>query len=353
MLPELALTGYPPIDLLERDGFVRDQLRELDALAAASQRVAIALGAVLPTERREGKQLANAAVLLAGGKRVARAGEDAAPDLRRVRREALLRARGGAPARGARRAVRRSASRVCEDGWVGPRRLQHRSDRRARAGGRRSSSRTSPRRLGTSASLPSGAGLFCDLAAKRGVPIAFCNQVGGNDELIFDGGSFVVDARGRVLASLPLFEPAFAVVDLDERECARTGCRRRARARRAARSRARARHPRLLPQAGPAARRGDRPLGRRRLRGDRAPRRRGARARQRAPAWRCPARSPRTTASRTPTRWRSNLGIDDAHGRHQARSTRAIAACSRSCSARRTITGSRSRTSSRASAARR
>jgi NAD+ synthetase len=56
--------------------------------------------------------------------------------------------------------------------------------------------------------------IFCDLAAKRSVPVAFCNQVGGNDELIFHGGSFVADARGRVLAALPLFEPAFAVVDL-------------------------------------------------------------------------------------------------------------------------------------------
>ena len=45
------LTGYPPMDLLERDGFVRDQLRELDALAAASRGVAIALGAVLPAAR--------------------------------------------------------------------------------------------------------------------------------------------------------------------------------------------------------------------------------------------------------------------------------------------------------------
>jgi len=66
VLPELALTGYPPLDLVERDGFVRDELRELDALAAASKQVAIAVGAVLPTERREGKKLQNAAVLLAG-----------------------------------------------------------------------------------------------------------------------------------------------------------------------------------------------------------------------------------------------------------------------------------------------
>jgi NAD+ synthase (glutamine-hydrolysing) len=58
--------------------------------------------------------------------------------------------------------------------------------------------------------------LFCALAKRHGVPIAFANQVGGNDELIFDGGSFFVDAQGRIRASLPLFESALEVIDLDE-----------------------------------------------------------------------------------------------------------------------------------------
>ena len=69
VLPELALSGYPPMDLLERDGFVRDQLRELDRLAAASQGIAIVLGAVLPGERAGAKHLQNCAVLLQGGAR--------------------------------------------------------------------------------------------------------------------------------------------------------------------------------------------------------------------------------------------------------------------------------------------
>jgi NAD+ synthetase len=57
--------------------------------------------------------------------------------------------------------------------------------------------------------------LFADLAARNGLPIVFCNQVGGNDELIFDGGSFVVDEAGRVLHAMPLFERAFDVFDFD------------------------------------------------------------------------------------------------------------------------------------------
>ena len=57
--------------------------------------------------------------------------------------------------------------------------------------------------------------MFADLAAKRSVPIVFSNQVGGNDELVFDGASFVVDAQGRIRASLPLFETALEIVDLE------------------------------------------------------------------------------------------------------------------------------------------
>ena len=47
VLPEMTLTGYPPMDLLEREGFVADQLRELETLEAASARIPIVLGAVL------------------------------------------------------------------------------------------------------------------------------------------------------------------------------------------------------------------------------------------------------------------------------------------------------------------
>ena len=99
LVPEIVLTGYPPMDLLERDGFVRDQLRELDALAAASTGIAIAVGAVLPVES-DGPAAApeRARCCCAGGARVAGAGEDPAADLRRVRREALLRAGRGARA---------------------------------------------------------------------------------------------------------------------------------------------------------------------------------------------------------------------------------------------------------------
>ncbi len=71
VFPELALLGYPPMDLLERRAVIEDQVRELDALLPVSKRIPIALGAVLPAPEARPKPLMNAAVLLARGKRVA------------------------------------------------------------------------------------------------------------------------------------------------------------------------------------------------------------------------------------------------------------------------------------------
>jgi NAD+ synthetase len=210
-LPELVLSGYPPLDLLERDGFVRDQLRELDALAPASREIAIVLGAVLPVERSGGKHLANAAVLLQGGARSAWQAKTLLPTY-----DVFDENRYFVPAEEreiAQVGAHRIGLSVCEDAWVDV--MGYSADpvgELARAGAELVLNLSaSPFHVGKADYRRR---LLADLAAKRGVPIAFVNQVGGNDELVFDGASCVVDARGRVLAALPLFEPAFAVVDL-------------------------------------------------------------------------------------------------------------------------------------------
>jgi NAD+ synthase (glutamine-hydrolysing) len=48
-----------------------------------------------------------------------------------------------------------------------------------------------------------------------GAPLAYCNMIGGQDELVFDGGSFVMDARGRIAAQAPLFRQGVWVFDID------------------------------------------------------------------------------------------------------------------------------------------
>ena len=57
--------------------------------------------------------------------------------------------------------------------------------------------------------------MIAGLAAKYGVPFVYCNAVGGNDELIFDGHSCAFDAQGRPLKLLPGFAEQVGVVDLD------------------------------------------------------------------------------------------------------------------------------------------
>ncbi len=213
VLPELALTGYPPLDLLERDGFVRDQLAELDALGPASRGIAIALGAALPVSRRGGKQLANAAVLLQGGARTVSQAKTLLPtyDVFDENRYFVPAEERGPLGQVGDHAV---GLTVCEDAWVDEH--DYALDpvgELARAGaGLVLNLSASPFHAGKAAERRR---LFADLAAKRRVPLVFVNQVGGNDELVFDGGSFVVDAEGRVRAHLPLFETALEVVDLD------------------------------------------------------------------------------------------------------------------------------------------
>jgi NAD+ synthase (glutamine-hydrolysing) len=212
VFPELSLTGYPPLDLLERDGFVRDQLAELDALAPASRAIAIVLGAALPVPRRDGKQLANAAVLLQNGARAGWQAKTLLPtyDVFDENRYFVAAEERGPPAQVGGCAL---GMTVCEDAWVDERAyaLDPVGDFARAGAGLVLNLSASPFHAGKAAERRR---MFADLAAKRGVPIAFVNQVGGNDDLIFDGGSFVVDAEGRIRAALPLFEPALEVVDL-------------------------------------------------------------------------------------------------------------------------------------------
>ena len=211
VLPEMVLTGYPPLDLLEREGFVRDQLRELDLLAPASRRVAILLGAVLPCEPSGPAHLANAAVLLAGGRRVGTQAKTHLPTY-----DVFDEKRYFVPA--SRRETARLGEScvgltVCEDTWVEPMGYSEDPVGELAAAGASLvfNPSCSPWHVGKAAERRH---MVADLAARHRVPIVFVNQVGGNDELIFDGGSFAVDARGRVQAALPLFDTAFGVVDL-------------------------------------------------------------------------------------------------------------------------------------------
>ena len=215
--PELAITGYPPMDLLERDGFVRDQLRELETLAEASRDVPIVVGAVLPTDESTRGHWLNAAVLLSAGQRVAARAKTHLPayDVFDERRYfAAARRRSPVPLGDGSTVL---GLTVCEDTWVEP--LGYAIDpvsELTHAGANLILNPScSPWHAGKALERR---GMIARLAARHRVPIAFVNQVGGNDELIFDGGSFVADAAGRVHAVQPLFDSSFAIVDLPATE---------------------------------------------------------------------------------------------------------------------------------------
>jgi NAD+ synthase (glutamine-hydrolysing) len=212
VLPELVLTGYPPMDLLERRGFVADQLRELEALEATSNQVDMVLGAVLPAPGVTGPaQLTNSAVLLSGGRRVGDRAKSLLPtydvfDEKRYFVPATTRE----PLQLGEHKV---GLTVCEDAWVEP--LGYETDpvgELAAAGASLVFNPScSPWHVGKASARRQ---MICDLASRHGCAVVFVNQVGGNDELIFDGGSFVTDANGRVHGNLPLMDSAFGIVEL-------------------------------------------------------------------------------------------------------------------------------------------
>ncbi len=210
VLPEMVLTGYPPMDLLERSGFIDDQLRELEALLPASQNVAIALGAVIRSDHSR-NELYNAAILLEAGRQVATQPKSLLPSY-----DVFDEKRYFAPAR-RREPVPLGKERlglaICEDTWCAE--IPYEIDPVAEfvAGG-------ATLILNPSAS-PWHAGkaqerrkMISELARRHGTPVVFVNQVGGNDELIFDGGSFAADASGRIHGALASFEEGFTVVEL-------------------------------------------------------------------------------------------------------------------------------------------
>jgi len=203
LFPEMALTGYPPEDLLLKPRFINDAAAALKDLARALPKN---LPALVGSVDKNAAGLHNAAFLLHGGKARAVYHKQHLPnygvfDEKRYfvpGRSPLLLRLGDALA----------GVTVCEDIWVdkGP------AWTAAKAGASLilniSSSPYHARKLDERRRL------LADRARECKAAFVYCNLVGGQDELVFDGASFAVDARGRVLALAPPFEEALLTVDI-------------------------------------------------------------------------------------------------------------------------------------------
>ena len=191
VFPELAVTGYPPEDLLLKPRLRRRQPPALDKLAARDRSCAAMVGFV-----DAGRDLYNAAAVCAGRPAAGVYRKRLLPNYA-VFDEQRYFAPGADPSS----ALRRSAAcavgvSICEDAWSpnGP-------DRRRRPPAEPSSIvnlNASPYYAGTAAER---SGCSRTRAADASCALVYVNQVGGQDELVFDGGSMVFDADGELLAA--------------------------------------------------------------------------------------------------------------------------------------------------------
>ncbi|MHB1307708.1 MAG: nitrilase-related carbon-nitrogen hydrolase, partial [Limisphaerales bacterium] len=201
LAPELAVTGYPPRDLLLRGGFVDRNLAVLDRLAAVTGATGLIVGFVGRSEIRPGRELTNSVALLQHGRVVATRGKSLLPTYDVFDEDRYFEpATHNAPVdfNG-----RRIGLTVCEDLWNDEDfwrdRRYHRNPAADLVGAGAEiifNVSASPWHLGKNRLRHAMLG---SLAAKLRCPLAYCNLVGGNDELVFDGASLVFDAGGRLL----------------------------------------------------------------------------------------------------------------------------------------------------------
>jgi NAD+ synthase (glutamine-hydrolysing) len=202
VFPELATSGYPPEDLLLRPGFVRAAQESVEEIASATEGIVALVGT--PWFDRD---LANACAVCAGGR------------IRAVYRKHFLPNYGVFDehryfAEGRELVVLRLAQTsvgitICEDVWQpGP----PATDLALAGAHVVANISASPFHLGKGREREE----MLRVRARDNVCwVAFVNAVGGQDELVFDGHSLVLDQDGEIVARGPAFEEAFLVVDID------------------------------------------------------------------------------------------------------------------------------------------
>jgi len=214
--PELSITGYPPRDLLLKKRFVAQNLEVLDRLAAATADTGLLVGYVGKHHERPGRELTNSIALLQNGKIVTTRTKILLPTYDVFDEDRYFEpATENSPAKWNGQTL---GLTICEDIWNDEdfwpdRRYQHNPPvELAKAGaGLIFNISASPWHLGKNKTRYD---MLRSIASKTHRPVVFCNQVGGNDELIFDGCSLVFDGEGRLLAQGKLFDEDFILVEL-------------------------------------------------------------------------------------------------------------------------------------------
>jgi NAD+ synthase (glutamine-hydrolysing) len=215
---ELCIQGYPPNDLLDQQWFIDDSLSAIDKVCDMTRRfspTAVLVGCALPLDIKGGKRLGSAAVLIDSGSIVFRQDKSLLPMydvFDECRYFEPARAINVFPFRGERLGIT-----ICEDAW---------NDRELWP--------EAPYTVDPVTCLAEkGATIFINIsgspfyhgkqtlrrsimqnhAKRHNAPFIYVNQVGGNDELIFDGNSLVIDGSGDLRAMLADFEETVYTID--------------------------------------------------------------------------------------------------------------------------------------------
>ena len=217
VFPELAITGYPPRDLVEEPSFVERSERELDRLAGLVPDVRVLVGYVRRSGASPGKPVADSAALLYGGRRLL-VYDKILLAFYDVFDESRYFEPGAAPAffefEGSRLGIT-----ICEDIWNDKNFWQKRLYARDPL---EDTARGGAGVLLNIASSPFSAGkielrhrMLRTIALERRLPVVYVNQVGGNDQLVFDGSSIAFDARGEVVARARAFGEDLVMFDTE------------------------------------------------------------------------------------------------------------------------------------------
>jgi len=217
LTPELSLLGYPPKDLLLKPRFIADGLAALERLAGQIERPALVVGYAGRRERKRGRTLHNSLAFIADGRVLGTVRKRLLPFYGVFDETRYFEPGPKAPVIDW--AGVRLGLMLCEDMWAeepaGPIARFYHGDPAAdlaRAGAEvLIVPSASPFGMGKGAVRRRVAGA---LARRHGRPVLYVNQVGGNDELVFDGASFAVADDGRVLAHLPAFEEGLQVLEV-------------------------------------------------------------------------------------------------------------------------------------------
>jgi len=215
LFPELSVCGYPPRDLVERPWFVARNRETLDHIATATPDIAVICGLVTPAHAETGKSVMNSAALLEDGKLAFLQSKMLLPTY-----DVFDEMRNFAPARAQELfdfCGKRMALTICEDAWNDKDFWNKRMygfdpvETLVRAGGNFVLNiSASPFWLGKRELRRD---MLATIARNDHVPVVMVNQVGGNDSLLFDGSSLVLNREGEIIAQGKSFEEDLVCFD--------------------------------------------------------------------------------------------------------------------------------------------